>query len=403
MIGRRVLLAGATVLAATRARAAEPIRIGVLTDMNGILANDMGRGSALAAQLAIEDFGGKVSGRPVELLVGDHQQKPDVGAAIARQWFDSGVCAIFNVPNSAIALGTAELARTRNRVFVAGGASSSELTNAKCSPNTIAWAVDNYAIGHSTGQAVLARGGRNWFFLTSDYAFGYDLEAQAMDAVRKGGGRIVGSVRAPLGTTDYSSFLLQAQQSGADVLMISAVGDDTVNAIKQAHEFGLSQSMRVAAPSVTTNDVVGIGVAVGQGILKVSNFDWDVNDKTRAFSRRFAERMANRWPPTNLQAGDYAGVLHTLKALQTGVDPLDGRAVVERMKQLPVNDAVFGAASIRADGRVMQDLYLLQVKSPGEPKGERDVFKVIGTIPAEQAFRPVAESVCSLLRKEALP
>jgi branched-chain amino acid transport system substrate-binding protein len=394
---RRTLLAGAMIVAATRARAAEAIRIGVLTDMNGILANDMGHGSAVAAQLAIEDAGGKVGDRAIELLVGDHQQKPDVGAAIARQWFDSGVCAIFNVPNSAIALGTAELARVRNRVFVAGGASSSELTNTKCSPNTVAWAVDNYAIGHSTGQAVLAQGGKNWFFLTSDYAFGYDLEAQAMDAVRKGGGKVAGSVRVPLGSSDYSSFLLQAQQSGADVLMISAVGDDTVNAVKQTHEFGLNQTMRVAAPSVTTNDVVGIGVAVAQGILKVSNFDWDMNEGARAFARRFAERMGKRTVPTNIQAGDYSAVLHTLKALQTGVDPLDGRAVVARMKQSPVEDAVFGKASIRADGRVMQELYLLRVKAPGQPKGEKDVFEVVASIDPSVAFRPVSESVCPLL------
>ncbi len=397
---RRTLLTGATLLTAARpwgARAAEPIRIGVLTDMNGILANDMGPGSVIAAELAVADSGGMVGDRPVQVISGDHQQKPDVGAAIVRQWYDSGVAAIFDVPNSAIALGTAQLARDKNKVFVAGGASSSELTNTKCSPNTVAWAVDNYAIGHSTGEAVLAQGGRNWFFLTSDYAFGYDLEAQATDAVRKGGGRVVGSTRVPLGATDYSSFLLQAQHSGADTLMICAVGEDTVNAVKQATEFGLSRTMRVAAPSVTLNDVRGIGLSVGQGILKVSNFDWNINDGTRAFSKRFSDRLPRHWPPTNLQAGVYSAVLHTMKALQSGVDPLDGAAVVAAMKKIPVNDKVFGEARIRADGRVMQTLYLLQVKKPGEPVGEWDMFKLVDTISPEKAFRPVAESSCALL------
>ena len=394
---RRSVLAAIAGLAASGARADEPIRIGVLTDMNGILANDMGPGSVLAARMAVADAGGRAGGRAVEVVAGDHQQKPDVGAAIAREWFDSGVVAIFDVPNSAIALGVAALARARNRLFVAGGASSSELTDSRCSPNTIAWAVDNYAIGHGTGAAVLARGGRNWFFLTSDYAFGYDLQAQAEDAVRAGGGRIAGSTKVPLGASDFSSFLLQAQQSQADVLMVCAVGQDTVNAVKQAHEFGLTRSMRIAAPSVTLNDVRGIGLDVAAGILKVSNFDWDLNDGTRAFSRRFAERLPRHWPPTNLQAGVYSAVLHTMKALNSGVAPADGRALADAMKKIRVNDSVFGDAYIRADGRVMQRIYLLQVKAPGQPRGEWDDFAVLDAIAPEQAFRPPARSSCPLL------
>ena len=394
---RRTLLTAIAGITATGARAVEPIRIGVLTDMNGILANDMGAGSVLAAQMAVADAGGAISGRAVQVLAGDHQQKPDVGAAIARQWFDADVAAIFDVPNSAIALGVAALARARNRLFVAGGASSSELTDSKCSPNTIAWAVDNYAIGHSTGAAVLARGGRNWFFLTSDYAFGYDLEAQARDAVLAGGGRVMGSTRVPLGASDFSSFLLQAQQSGADVLMVCAVGQDTVNAVKQAHEFGLTRAMRIAAPSVTLNDVRGIGLEVAAGILKVSNFDWDINEGTRAFSRRFSERLPRHWPPTNLQAGVYSAVLHMMKALNSGADPADGRGLAEAMKKIPVDDPVFGKAYIRADGRVMQQLYLLQVKAPGQPRGAWDDFAVLDPIAPEQAFRPLARSSCPLL------
>ena len=392
MIGRRGLLAGAALTAAWPAQAQAKLRIGVLTDMNGILANDMGLGSVIAAQMAVEDMGGGV-----EVLAGDHQQKPDVGAAIAREWFDSGVTAIFDVPNSAIALGTAAMARAKNKVFAAGGASTSELTNEKCSPNTVAWSADNYALGHSTGAAIIAGGAKKWFFLTSDYAFGYDLEAQAMDAVRRGGGQIMGSVRVPMGTADFSSFLLGAQGSGADVLMVSAVGEDNVKSVKQAHEFGVSKTMRIAAPTVTQNDVRGMGLDIAQGILKVGNFDWDLNDGTRAFSKRFSERLPRHWPPTHLQAGVYAAVLHYLKAVKAGADPQDGRAMVAAMKAMPTDDPIFGKCRIREDGRVMQTLYLFRVKAPGEPKGEWDQFALVRTIPPDQAFRPLSESACPLV------
>jgi branched-chain amino acid transport system substrate-binding protein len=402
MIRRRNLLAAAAATAALPARspawAAEPLRIGVMTDLNGILANDAGQGSVIAAQMAIDEVNGIIAGRPIDLLVGDHQMKPDIGASLSRQWWDSGVAAIFDVPNSAIALGIAASANARNRVFCPGTASTSALTNEKCSPNTVAFGADNYALGHACGAAILAEGGTSWFFLTSDYAFGYDLEAQAQDAVKKGGGKIVGAVRVPLGATDYSSFLLQAQQSGAQVLMISSVGADTTNAIKQAHEFGLTKTMRIAAPTLSQNDAHSVGVEIAQGILAVANFQWNLNDGTRAFTQRFSPRNPRHWPPTNLQAGVYSSVRHYLKAVAKGTDPMDGRAVVAMMKQIPVQDDALGHAIVRADGRVMQTIYLLRVKKPGEPTSEWDQFSLVRSIPPEQAFRPPSASACDLLK-----
>jgi branched-chain amino acid transport system substrate-binding protein len=377
--------------------AAEPIRIGVLSDMTGILANDMGPGSVIATQMAIDEVGGKIGDRPIELVTGDHQNKPDVGASIARQWFDSGVLAIFDTPNSAIALNVAAQARERNRVFATTGATTTELTGARCSPNTVHWPVDNYAIGHSLGEAVLARGGRKWFFITTDYAFGTDQEAQTSDAVRRGGGVVVGGVRTPMGTSDYSSYLIQAQQSGADVVMLAMVGDDVMNALKQAAEFGLTKTMTVAAPTMGQTEVRAVGLAPTQGLLAISNFLWNLNDDTKAFSARFLERDPRHWEPTKLQAGTYSVVRHYLRALQTGVDPADGRAVVAAMKAIKVQDQAFGTNWVRADGRFMNPVFLVQVNTPAQSTGPWDLMHVVGTIPAEQAYRPLAGGGCPLL------
>ena len=401
MIRARLLAALVSlVLMPGLARAAEPIRIGVLTDMNGILANDMGPGSVLAAQMAVEEMGGKVGDRPVEIISGDHQNKPDIGTTIARQWYDQGVTAIVDVPNSAIALGISALAAQKNRVFASTGASTTELTGAHCNANTVHWPTDNYAIGHVAGQAILAKGGKKWFFITADYAFGYDIEAQTSDAVKQGGGSIVGAVRTPIGTTDFSSYLIQARSSGADVLMLAMVGDDTTNALKQAAEFGIGKTMRLAAPTSTQIAVRGLGLQTAQGLLAVGNFEWNFNDRTRAFAARFEKRFPRHWPPTNMQAGTYSAVIHIMRALQAGADPMDGRAVVAKMKALPTDDDAFGPGSVRIDGRKMENVYLMQVKTPAESTSEWDQFKILAKIPAEQAFRPLADGKCNLAQMQ---
>ena len=398
---RNLLLAAVAVLALAGASAEaqqKPIKIGVLNDQSGAYADYQGIGSVVAAQLAVDDFGGKVGTVPVVVVTADHKNSADVGSTIARTWFDvDGVDMITDVPNSSIALAVAQLARERNKVLIGSGAGTSELTGSKCSPNTIHWTYDTWQLGHGLGRAVMARGGTKWFFITADYAFGYDLANSAKDAVLSGGGQVMGEVKHPLGTADFSSFLLQAQSSGANVLALANAGADTTNAIKQANEFGLTKTMTIVGPIVNINVIQATGLKAAAGVLAFTSFYWDSNDGTRAFAARFAAKHPRHIMPNDMQAGVYASTLHYLKAVQAVGAATDGRAVVAEMKALPTDDPLFGHGTIRADGRKLHPVMLYETKTPAESKSEWDMFKLIGTVPADQAFRPLADGKCPLV------
>ena len=394
---KRIAILFCTALAGV-SLAQEPIRIGVMNDQSSVYADFQGKGSVLAAQMAVEDYGAKAAGRKVEVIFADHQNKPDVGSVIARKWLDQdGVDLIADLPNSAVALAVNEIVRQKNRVLIGSGAGTSELTGSKCSPNTVHWTYDTWAYGHSLARAVAQRGGKSWFFITADYAFGHDLERQATDQLVKDGGKVVGGVRAPLGTPDFSSFLLQAQSSGAQVVALAVAGGDTTNSLKQAAEFGLPAKQSMVSLIFTLNNVPALGLKASQGVLTVNPFYWDMNEGTRAFSQRFRKRSHNNAMPNDMQAGVYAAVLHYLKAVDKVGGATDGKAVVAAMKAMPTDDPLFGKGSIREDGRKLHPMYLLQVKSPEESKGDWDYYKVISTIPADQAFRPMSEGNCPLV------
>ncbi len=394
----RTIFLSAALAFAGLAQAQEPIRVGVMNDQSSVYADFQGKGSVLAAQMAVEDYGGKAAGRKVEVVFADHQNKPDVGSAVARKWLDQdGVDLIVDLPNSAVALAVNEVVRQKNKVMIGSGAGTSELTGSKCSPNTVHWTYDTWAYGHSLAKAVVQRGGKTWFFITADYAFGHDLERQATDQLTKDGGKVVGGVRTPLGTPDFSSFLLQAQSSGAQVVALAVAGGDTTNSLKQAAEFGLTGKQSMVSLIFTLNNVPPLGLKASQGVLTVNPFYWDMNDQTRAFSRRFQKRAHNGAMPNDMQAGVYSAVLHFLKAVDKVGGAADGKAVVAAMKAMPTDDPLFGKGRIREDGRKLHPMYLLQVKSPEESKGDWDFYKVISTIPAEQAFRPMSEGNCPLV------
>jgi branched-chain amino acid transport system substrate-binding protein len=376
------------------------IRIGVLNDMSSVYADFQGPGSVVAAQLAAEDFA-KHSKRKVEILSADHQNKPDIGAAIARQWLDvDGVDMIIDVPNSAVAFAVADIVREKNKVLIGSGAGSALLTGAKCSPNTVHWTYDTWAMGHGLARVVLDQGEKTWFFVTADYAFGHDLEKQTTDEVLADGGRVLGGVRHPLGTNDFSSFLLQAQSSGAQVIALANAGGDTVNTIKQAAEFKIGEKQTIVALIFDLQSVPALGLATAQGITALNAFYWDMNDQTRSWSRRYQERHSKKEMPNHMQAGVYSGIMDYLKAVEQVGSPADGRAVVAAMKATPADDPLFGYVYIREDGRAIHPMYLLQVKTPAESKGEWDVFKIAGTIPADKAFRPLNEGDCPLVKKQ---
>ena len=374
-------------------------RIGVLNDMSSVYAAFQGPGSVVAAQLAAQDFANRTK-RKVEVLTADHQNKPDVGAAIARQWFDvDGVDMIIDVPNSAVALAVADIARDKNKVFIGSGAGTALLTGAKCSPNTVHWTYDTWAMGHGVARGLLQQGGKTWFFVTADYAFGDDLQKQASEEVNAEGGQVLGSVRHPLGTSDFSSFLLQAQASKAQVVGLANAGGDTVNTIKQAGEFNLGAQQKIVALIFDLQSVPALGLKTAQGITALNAFYWDLNDQTRAWSKNYQERHPKKDMPNHMQAGVYSATMDYLAAVDKVGSPTDGRAVVAAMKQSPDDDPLFGHVVIRPDGRAVHSMYLLQVKAPDESKDEWDVFKVTATIPAEQAFRPLDQGGCPLVAK----
>jgi branched-chain amino acid transport system substrate-binding protein len=373
------------------------LRIGVLNDMSSVYADFQGPGSVVAAQLAVEDFA-KQSKRKIEVISADHQNKPDVGAGIARRWFDvEGVDMIIDLPNSAVALAVSDIAKEKNKVVIGSGAGTALLTGAKCSPNFVHWTYDTWSMGHGIARGVLAQGGKSWFFITADYAFGHDLEKQATDEILASGGKIVGGVRHPLGTNDFSSFILQAQASKADVVALANAGGDTVNTIKQAAEFKVSPNQKIVALIFDLQSVPAIGLEKAQGLTALNAWYWDASDQNRAWSKRYQDRHPKKMMPNHMQAGVYSAVLHYLKAVDKVGSPADGRAVVEAMKAMPTDDPVFGKGTIRADGRQVHPMYLLQVKTPAESKSEWDVFKVVGTIPADKAFRPLKDGGCPLV------
>ena len=376
-----------------------PVRIGVLNDQSSLNADVSGFGSVESARMAVEDFGGKVLGRPIEVLSADHQNKPDVGAEIARKWIDvEHVDVIVDGNNSAVALAVQEIVKEKNRIFLMGGAASTRLTNDKCSPNGFSWVFDTYALANSTGRAIVAEGGKTWFFLTADYAFGYSLEHDTSQTVVASGGKVVGSVRVPINTTDFSTYLVQAQASRAQIIGLANTGANTINAIKQAHEFGVTQKGQgLAGLLMFITDIHSLGLETTQGLYLTTAFYWDYDDATRAFSARFAKRFKGRMP-TMVQAGVYSAVSHYLRSMQAaGTDAAP--AVIASMKKLPLNDFFARHAWIRDDGRVIHDMYLVQVKSPVDSKGPWDYYKVVRVIPGDQAFNSLADSTCPLVKK----
>ena len=399
---RRSLLTGAaaSALVLRTARAADkPLKIGVLNDMSGIFADYQGPGSLLSAQMAVEDAGGHAGSRAVEIVFADHQNKPDAGMAITRQWLDQeGVDVVMDVPNSAIALAVAQFATERNKVFIGVGAGTAELTGPRCSPNIVQWDYDTWETSQALGRAITERGGTTWFTLAADYVFGADLDRNIKEAVTAAGGTIVGGVKAPFPTSDFSSYLIQAQASGAKVLALDNAGGDTTTSLKQAAEFGLTKSMQVCGPIYNINITKGVGLQVAQGVLGVTPFYWDYNEATRAFSRRYQTRIASHSMPNDMQAAMYSATTHLMKAVAGGADPSDGRAVVAAMKALPTDDPIFGPGSIREDGRKLHPVFLFTTKSPAESKGDWDFYSILATIPPEKAFRPLADGHCPFVK-----
>jgi len=374
---------------------ADTIKIGVMNDQSGVQADFAGPGSVVAARMAVDDFGGTVAGNKIEVLVADHQNKADVGVSVARRWFDvDGVAAIFDVPNSAVALAVNSLTKQKNKVLIVSGGGTSDLTGKDCSPNTVHWTYDTWAQANTVGTAVTKSGADTWFFMTVDYAFGYALERDATEAIKAAGGKVVGTVRHPLGTSDLSSFLLQAQSSQAKVIGLGSAGADTINAVKQAAEFGITQrGQRLVAMLMVLNDIDALGLKDSQGLMLSEAFYWDLNDKTRAWAKRFAQLNNGRYP-NMVHAGVYASVLHYLKAVQKRNDAADGKAVVDAMKDIATDDPLFGHGKVRRDGRAIHDMYLFQVKTPAESKGAYDFYKLVGSVPAEQAFRSIEAGGC---------
>jgi branched-chain amino acid transport system substrate-binding protein len=374
------------------------VKIGILNDQSSLYADTTGQGSVVAARMAVEDFGAAKKGIKVEVVFADHQNKPEVGSAIARQWYDADkVDAIFDVPTSSIALAVNQVTRDKGKAFIASGPATSDLTGKACSPNTVHFTYDTWMLANGTGGAAVKTGGDTWFFLTADYAFGHALERDTSAAVKKAGGKEVGKVRHPLNTQDFSSFLLQAQSSRAKVIGLANAGGDTINSIKQAAEFGIVKSgQSLAGLLVFITDVHALGLDKAQGLIVTESFYWDLNDQTRAFAKRFAPQYKGIHP-TMVHAGVYAGVLHYLKAVEA-LKGDDGGKVVDKMKEIPTDDPLFGKGTIRADGRKIHPVYLLEVKKPAESKGPWDYYKVRATIPADEAFRPLKEGGCALVK-----
>jgi branched-chain amino acid transport system substrate-binding protein len=395
---RYVLSALVAVAMTGAAQAQTSVKLGVLNDRSGVYSDLTGEGSVIAARMAAEDFKAAEKGIKVDIVAADHQNKPDIGASIARQWYDQeGVDVILDVPTSSVALAVNGIAREKNKILINSGGGTSDLTGSQCSPNTVHWTYDTWALANGTGGAMVKRGGDTWFFVTADYAFGHALERDTSALVTKAGGKIVGTVRHPFPGQDFASFLLQAQSSGAKVIGLANAGGDFTNTMKQAAEFGIVQGgQSLAGLLVFITDVHSLGLQVAQGLVMTEAFYWDQNDQTRAWSKRFADRNGGKMP-TMVHAGVYAGALHYLKAVEA-LKGKDTAQVMAKMKEMPTDDPLFGKGSIRQDGRKIHDMYLFEVKKPAESKGPWDLYKQLATIPADQAFRPLNEGGCSLVK-----
>jgi branched-chain amino acid transport system substrate-binding protein len=397
-LGAYIAFAAATLIAGAAEAQTTTVKIGVLTDMSSLYADDNGAGSVAAVKMAVDDFNPAAHDMKVEIVSADHQNKPDIGSNIARQWFDvDHVDMIIDVPNSGVALAVNEVAREKNKVLLISGAAISDLTGPKCSPNTVHWTYDTWMLAHSTAGALAKSGGDSWYFLTADYAFGHALERDATAVVLGNGAKVLGSVSHPLNNQDFSSFLLQAQASKAKIIGLANAGGDTINAIKQGSEFGITAGgQHFAALLFYIGDVEALGLKVAQGLVLTETFYWDLNDSTRAWSKRWQAERPGKFPNMN-QAGDYAATLHYLKAVAALKSTADGKAEVAKMKEIPTDDPVFGKGLIRADGRKIHPAYLFEVKSPSESKYPGDDYKLRATIPADEAFRPLKDDNCPML------
>jgi branched-chain amino acid transport system substrate-binding protein len=398
---RELLLSGAAVALAPRlaqAQAAKPLKIGVLNDMSSFYADFQGIGSVVAARLAVEDYAARL-GVPVEIVFADHQNKPDIGAAMARNWFDNeGVDVIMDLPNSAVALAVVGVGEQKNKAVIGSGAGSSVMTGPKCSRNFIHWTYDTYALGTGLGKALVGQGGRTWFFVTADYAFGKDLEANCTAAVESAGGKVLGAVRHPLNTADFSSFLLQAQASGADVVAFANAGGDTNNSFKQAAEFGLGVKQRLAGLILNITNIPALGLAAVQNSTICTGFYWDMNDDTRAFGKRFQGAHPAKMMPNDMHAGMYSATAHLIKAMAVLKSAADGVKLIDQMKAMPTDDPLFGKGSIRIDGRKLHPMYLLATKTVAESRGDWDYFKVLAEIRPEDAWRPLDKGGCPFVK-----
>src|SRR3954464_14022703 len=393
------LTALAVVLAAGSAQAQQlNVKIGVMSDMSSLYADIGGPGSVAAAQLAIAAFTQSNPNVKVEMVSGDHQNKPDVGSQLANQWFDvDKVDMIIDIPNSGVALAVSQVASQKNKLFIVSGAAASDLTGPKCNANTIHWTYDTWMLANGTGTAFVKTGGDTWFFLTADYAFGHALERDTSAAVEKAGGKVLGKVRHPLNTSDFSSFLLQAQSSKAKVIGLANAGGDTINSIKQAAEFGIVKGgQKLAGLLVFASDVAALGLPTAQGLALTETWYWDMNETNRTWTKRWQQERAGKYP-TMIHAGVYAGITHYLKAVTALKSAKDGKVVVAKMKELPTDDTLFGKGTIRADGRKIHDAYLFEVKKPDESKHPGDFYKLRATIPAAEAFRPLKDGNCPLV------
>jgi branched-chain amino acid transport system substrate-binding protein len=374
------------------------IKIGVMNDMSGLYADLTGPGSVVAAQMAVEDFGAAAKGLKVEIVGADHQNKPDVGSNIVRTWIDvDKVDVIVDVPTSSVALAVNQIVKEKNKVFLVSGAAASDLTGKACSPNTIHWTYDTWALANGTGNAIVKTGGDTWFFITADYAFGHALERDTAAVVEKAGGKVLGKVRHPFPGTDFSSFLLQAQTSKAKIIGLANAGGDTINSIKQASEFGIVRGgQKLAGLLVFISDVKALGLPTAQGLIFTESWYWDANDVNRDFAKKFAERNKGIYP-SMIHAGVYSAVTHYLKAVSDLKSDGDGKAVVDKMKSMPTDDKLFGKGTVRQDGRKIHPMYLFEVKAPAESKGPWDLYKLRATIPADEAFRPLKDGGCPLV------
>ena len=377
------------------------VKIGVLSDMSGLYADIGGPGSVVAAKMAVDDYlKASKSQLKVEVVSADHQNKPDVGSSVARKWYDTdGVDMIIDVPTSSVGLAINQVTKEKGKAYINTGSATSDLTGKDCSPNTVHWLYDTWMLANGTGSAVVKSGGDTWFFLTADYAFGHALERDTSEVVKASGGKVLGSVKVPLNTQDFSSFLLQAQSSKAKIIGLANAGGDTINSIKQAAEFGIVKGgQKLAGLLVFLPDVHGLGLNTAQGLQITESWYWDLNDASRAFAKRFAAQHGGKYPSSD-HAGVYAGVLHYLKAVDAAKTD-DGTKVVAKMKELPTDDPLFGKGSIRADGRKIHPVYLFEVKKPSESKGPYDYYKVLQTIPADKAFRPIDQGNCPLVAQK---